>query len=52
MTADLQNQLTSVQDVDIATVYTQLQTDQNVYQASLEATANAFKYSLADYISG
>jgi len=50
-TGDLQNQLSSVQDVDIATVYTQLQTDQNVYQASLEATAETFKYSLADFIS-
>jgi len=51
MQGDLSNQLASVQDVDIATVYTQLQTDQNVYQASLEATAEAFKYSLSDFIS-
>jgi flagellar hook-associated protein 3 FlgL len=48
---DLQNQLSSIQDVNIATVYTQMQNDQNVYQASLEATAEAFKYSLADYVS-
>jgi flagellar hook-associated protein 3 FlgL len=51
MSGDLQNELASVQDVNIATVYTQLQTDQNVYQASLEATADAFKYSLSDFIS-
>jgi flagellar hook-associated protein 3 FlgL len=51
MQGDLQNQLASVQDVDIATVYTQLQTDQNVYQASLEATAETFKYSLADFVN-
>ena len=50
-TGDLQNQLSSVQDVDIATVYTQMQTDQNVYQASLEATAQTFKYSLSDFIT-
>jgi flagellar hook-associated protein 3 FlgL len=49
--AELQNQKASVQDVNIATVYTQLQTDQNVYQASLEATAQTYKYSLADYIT-
>ena len=51
VTGDLQNQLSSVQNADIAQVYTQLQTDQNVYQASLEATAESFKYSLADYIT-
>ena len=47
---DTTNTLSSLEDADLATVYTNLQVAQNVYQASLVATQGAFKYSLADYI--
>jgi flagellar hook-associated protein 3 FlgL len=42
--------LSNIQDVDIATVYAQLQVAQNVYQSSLVATSKAMQYSLADYL--
>jgi flagellar hook-associated protein 3 FlgL len=48
--ANYQTSLANLEDCDIATVYTQLQSAQNVYQASLVATADAMKYSLAQYI--
>ena len=45
-----QSNLSSLEDVDIATVYTQLQSAQNVYQASLVAASKAMQYSLAQYL--
>ncbi|HEY3329112.1 MAG TPA: flagellar hook-associated protein FlgL [Capsulimonadaceae bacterium] len=46
----LQDQLSTVEDVDLATTYANLQLAQNVYQASLSATSKALQYSLVDYI--
>ncbi|HEY3269350.1 MAG TPA: flagellar hook-associated protein FlgL [Armatimonadota bacterium] len=48
--ATISEQLTSVEDVDITKVLTQLQTEQNVYQASLLATSKMVQSSLADYL--
>jgi flagellar hook-associated protein 3 FlgL len=45
-----QQSLSNIEDVDLATAYVQLQSDQNVYQASLDATAKAFQYSLVNYL--
>jgi flagellar hook-associated protein 3 FlgL len=45
-----QTSLAGVEDANIATVFTQLQLAQNVYQASLVATSKAVQYSLAQYI--
>ena len=45
-----QTSLASVEDANIATVYTQLQVAQNVYQASLVATSKAVQYTLAQYL--
>ncbi|MDR3710890.1 MAG: flagellar hook-associated protein FlgL [Capsulimonadaceae bacterium] len=46
----LQDQLSSLEDTDLATTYTQLQLSQNVYQASLASTAKALQHSLIDYL--
>lgn len=46
-----QQQLSNVQDANIATLVTNLQVAQNVYQASLEAVSKTFQYSLADFIN-
>jgi flagellar hook-associated protein 3 FlgL len=45
-----QTSLAGLEDVDIASVYAQLQVAQNTYQASLVATQKALQYSLATYI--
>lgn len=45
-----QNQLSSIEDVDIASVYAQMQIAQNTYQASLVTTQKALQYSLANYL--
>jgi flagellar hook-associated protein 3 FlgL len=45
-----QQSLSDIQDVDLATAYVQLQSNQNVYQASLAATAKAFQFSLVNYL--
>jgi len=42
--------VSNIEDVDLATAYVQLQSAQNIYQASLSTTAKAFQYSLADYL--
>ena len=42
--------VSGIEDVNLATAYVQLQSAQNVYQASLETTAKAFQYSLADFL--
>ncbi len=42
--------ISKIEDVNLATAYVQLQSAQNVYQASLSTTAKAFQYSLADFI--
>ena len=42
--------VSSIEDVDLATAYVQLQSATNVYQASLSTTAKAFQYSLADFL--
>ena len=45
-----QDSVSNIEDVDLATAYVQLQSAQNVYQASLATTAKAFQYSLADFL--
>lgn len=45
-----QDSVSNIEDVDLATAYVQLQSAQNVYQASLATTAKAFTYSLADFL--
>lgn len=47
---EFQDTISNVQDTDLATTYVQLQSAQNVYQASLAATAKAYKYSLTDFL--
>ncbi|MDQ2686656.1 MAG: flagellar biosynthesis protein FlgL, partial [Armatimonadota bacterium] len=47
---DYQNAVSNVEDVDLATAYVQLQSAQNVYQASLVTTSKAFQHSLSDYL--
>ena len=47
---ELSDGISQVEDVDLATAYVQLQTVQNVYQASLATTAKAFQYSLTDFL--
>ena len=42
--------LSDIEDVDLASAYVQLQSSQNVYQASLAATAKAFQTSLVQYL--
>ena len=46
----LQDADSSIENVDLATAYVQLQTTQNTYQAALVATSRAFQYSLSDYL--
>lgn len=48
--SDYQTSLSSLEDVDLASAYVQLQSATNVYQASLSVTAKAFQYSLSDYL--
>ena len=48
--SEYQTSLSNIEDVDLASAAVQLQTDQNVYQASLETTSKAFQYSLADFL--
>ncbi len=48
--SDYQSSISGIEGVDLAQAAVQLQTDQNVYQASLEATSKAFQYSLADFL--
>ena len=45
-----QASISNIEDVDLATAYVQLQSAQNVYQASLATTAKATQYSLTDYL--
>ncbi len=45
-----QDSVSNIEDVDLATAYVQLQSAQNVYQASLATTAKAFQYNLADFL--
>ncbi len=40
----------NIESVDLAQAYVQLQSAQNVYQASLVTTSKAFQYSLASYL--
>jgi len=47
---EYQDSVSSIESVDLATAYVQLQSAQNVYQASLATTAKAFQFSLADYL--
>lgn len=46
----LREQLASIEDTDLATSYTNMQLAQNVYAASLAATARAMQYSLINYL--
>jgi flagellar hook-associated protein 3 FlgL len=48
---EYQSTESNIEDTDLATAAVQLQSDQNVYQASLIAVSNAYKYTLADYLS-
>lgn len=45
-----QDAVSNIEDVDLAQAYVQLQSAQNVYQASLSATAKATQYGLADFL--
>lgn len=47
---EYEDAISQIEDVDLAHAYVQLQSAQNVYQASLSATAKAFQYSLSDYL--
>lgn len=47
---DYETAVSNVEDVDLATAYVQLQSAQNVYQASLVTTSKAFQHSLSDYL--
>lgn len=47
---DYEQAVSNVEDVDLAKAYVQLQSAQNVYQASLVTTARAFQHSLMDYL--
>ena len=47
---NLQEALSGVEDVDLAQAYVQLQSAQNIYQASLVTTSKAFQYSLSQYL--
>jgi len=42
--------VSNIEDVDLAQAYVQLQSAQNVYQASLVTTSKAYAHSLADYL--
>ena len=45
-----QDAISNVEDVDLASAYVQLQSAQNVYQASLVAVSKGYQHSLADYL--
>jgi flagellar hook-associated protein 3 FlgL len=45
-----ESSISNIEDVDLASAYVQLQSAQNVYQASLATTAKAAQYSLTDYL--
>lgn len=47
---NLTNQLSGVEDVDVAQTITQLQTEQNVYQAALLVAARMSQQNLGDYL--
>ena len=47
---EYQGTQSNIEDVDLASAYVQLQSAQNVYQASLVSVSNGYKYSLADYL--
>ena len=47
---ELTDNVSLIENVDLATAYVQLQGAQNVYQASLATTAKAFQYSLSDFL--
>ena len=47
---EYQDGVSKIEDVNLATAYVQLQSAQNVYQASLATTSKAFQYSLSDYL--
>lgn len=46
----MQDELSSLEDTDLASTYTKLQLAQNVYQASLTSTSKALQHSLIDYL--
>ena len=48
--SEYQTGISNIEDVDLAQAYVQLQSDTNVYQASLSTTAKAFQYSLTDFL--
>ncbi len=48
---DYQTNISNIEDVDLAQAYVQLQSTQNVYQASLVAVNDSFKFSLAQYLT-
>lgn len=41
----------NIENTDLATAYVQLQAAQNTYQASLVTVSNAYKYTLADFLT-
>ena len=45
-----QDAIANVEEVDLAQAYVQLQSAQNVYQASLVAVSKGYQHSLADYL--
>lgn len=47
---EYQDAISKIEDVDLSQAYVQLQSAQNIYQASLSTTAKAFQYSLTDYL--
>jgi flagellar hook-associated protein 3 FlgL len=46
----LREQLSSIEDTDVASSYVNMQLAQNVYAASLAATSRAMQYSLINYL--
>ena len=46
----MKQNLSNIEDADIAQVMVQLQAQQVAYQAALEATAKAIQPSLADFL--
>lgn len=47
---DYDTAVSNIEDVDLAQAYVQLQSTQNVYQASLLTTSQSFQLSLANYL--
>ncbi len=47
---EYESAVSNIEDVDLAQAYVQLQSAQNVYQASLVTTSKAYAHSLADYL--